>query len=363
MAKKLIAAVINDLTYDRRMIRICTTLAESGFSVILVGRQLGHSKPLNPEPFQQKRLKCFFNKGFLFYAEYNLRLLWFLMITPSDILNSTDADTLAACGLVSMIKRKIHVHDAHEYFSEVPEVAGRPFVRAFWKRIEKLFIPKADAAYSVCQSIADIYSKNYGLRFEVIMNVPPLRDSKTELKASGEKYLIYQGALNNGRGLEAIIKAMHQVDCQLKIAGEGDLSEELRSLVKTEGLEYKIVFLGMIKPTELEAITHEANIGLNVCENLGLNYYLALSNKGFDYIHAGIPAVTNDFPEYQRLNARFETMILTEAEPEKLAKAVNQLLNDQTLYEKLRKNCIIAAQELNWQKESEKLKAIYERFR
>jgi len=363
MAKRLIATVINDLTYDRRMIRICTTLAESGFEVTLVGRQLRHSKPLITEPFQQKRLKCIFNKGFLFYAEYNLRLLWFLLKTPADIINSTDADTLVACGLASKLKGKIHVHDAHEYFSEVPEVADRPFVKAFWKRIEKMFIPKADAAYTVCQSIADIYSKNYGIPFEVIMNVPPLKDSKPEGNAVGEKYLIYQGALNKGRGLEAIIMAMHQVDCQLKIAGEGDLSEELRSLVKAKGLESKIEFLGMIKPGELEVITRNAYIGLNVCENLGLNYYLALSNKGFDYFHAGIPAVTNDFPEYQRLNARFETMILTEAEPQKLAKSINQLLNDQTLYEKLRKNCIIAAQELNWQKESEKLKAIYERYR
>jgi glycosyltransferase involved in cell wall biosynthesis len=363
MAKRIIAAVINDLTYDRRMIRICTTLAENGFEVTLIGRQLRDSKPLNEESFQQKRLRCVFNRGFLFYAEYNLKLLWFLLKTPADIINSTDADTLAACGMAAMLKNKIHVHDTHEYFSEVPEVADRPMIKWFWQYMEKVFIKRADAAYTVCQSIADIYSKKYHLPFDVIMNVPPLREHSLQKESNAKKYLIYQGALNKGRGLEAIILSMHQVDCQLKIAGEGDLSEELRTLVKTEKLESKIDFLGMIKPDELDSITINAYIGLNVCENLGLNYYLALSNKGFDYIHAGIPAVTNDFPEYQRLNARFETMILTEAEPEKLTNSINQLLNDRTLYEKLKKNCIIAAQELNWQKESLKLKAIYERFR
>ena len=68
MSKKIIFCVINDLVFDQRMQRICTTLANNNFHTELVGRILGNSKPVATFPFLQTRLTCFFNKGFLFYA-------------------------------------------------------------------------------------------------------------------------------------------------------------------------------------------------------------------------------------------------------------------------------------------------------
>ena len=73
----LIFTVTTDLTYDQRMIRICTSLANAGYNVTLVGRKLKASLPLTTQPFLQKRLFCFFEKGKLFYAEYNIRLFFF----------------------------------------------------------------------------------------------------------------------------------------------------------------------------------------------------------------------------------------------------------------------------------------------
>ena len=359
MAKKrIIAAVTNDLTFDRRMIRNCSALVEAGHSVLLIGRKLPESAELVSQTFEQKRITCLFRKGPLFYAEYNLRLFFFLFRQNFEIANSTDADTLLAIGLICKLRNKIHVHDAHEYFSEVPELTNRKFTRWVWLKIEHYFIPKTKLAYTVSESIANIYTQLFNVQFNVIRNVPPLQTVSFPEEAQSNT-IIYQGALNKGRGLEALIKAMTEVDGNLLIAGDGDISNELHELTRRLKLHNKVTFLGMVNPENLREITLKAKIGVNLCENLGLNYYFALSNKGFDYIHAHIPAVTNNFPEYVKLNAQYETMLLTECTPENISASINRLLNDKEYYQRLRNNCLLAEKDLNWQKESNKLKELY----
>jgi len=124
----IIFTVTNDLTYDQRMQRICGTLAANGFTVTLVGRNLPLSIPLESAVYEQKRLFCFFKKGFPFYAEYNLRLFVFLLFAQYDAVCSIDLDTISAGCFATLIRRKKRVFDAHEYFTEVPELVPRPFV-------------------------------------------------------------------------------------------------------------------------------------------------------------------------------------------------------------------------------------------
>ncbi|HYM93602.1 MAG TPA: hypothetical protein VET23_05635, partial [Chitinophagaceae bacterium] len=78
--KRIYLTVTNDLSYDQRMQRICTSLSNNGYLVTLVGLKLHHSIPLKNETFRQKRIHCRFRKGKWFYREYNIRLFFFLLI-------------------------------------------------------------------------------------------------------------------------------------------------------------------------------------------------------------------------------------------------------------------------------------------
>ena len=60
---RIICTVTNDLNYDQRMIRICSTLVEAGYDVTLVGFIRKHSKPLTNKPFKQVRLPIVAEKG------------------------------------------------------------------------------------------------------------------------------------------------------------------------------------------------------------------------------------------------------------------------------------------------------------
>lgn len=357
----LIFTVTNDLSYDQRMQRICRTLAENGYAVTLIGRALPHSLPLEAEPFRQKRLGCRFRKGFLFYAEFNLRLFRYLLFASYDVVCSVDLDTLAAGCLSTLVRSKKRVFDAHEYFTEVPEVTDRFLVKTFWEGVARLCLPFYRHAYTVGQGLADIFKKKYGLHFDVIRNVPVRRTSLPGVKEA-PFILMYQGALNEGRGIETMLEAMPELPgVQLWLAGEGDLSEALRRRSAALNLEEKVRFLGYVSPKDLSRYTAQAWLGINLLENRGLSYYYSLANKFFDYVQAGVPVLTMNFPEYRALNNTWKVgILLDELSPGAFADAINTLLNDKELYKNLQDNCLAAREVWNWDTEQIKLLKIWQ---
>lgn len=351
MSERLIFTVTNDLSYDQRMHRICTTLAAEGYDVVLVGRQLPASVPLEQRNFRQHRLRCRFDKGFLFYAEYNLVLFFWLLRQPCDAICAIDLDSLPAGATASLLRGKKRVFDAHEYFTEVPEVVERPFVRTFWAIVARIFLPFYRHAYTVGPALAAIFTKKYGIPFAVIRNVPLPAERPPALPE--RRFLLYQGALNAGRGIETALEAMrHLPELELWLAGEGDLSAELRALAVRLGVDTRVRFLGYVQPAALKAITAQAWLGLNLLENKGLSYYYSLANKFFDYVQAEIPVVTMDFPEYRALQEQFPVaLLLSGLNADELARVIRDLLRDPAQYEALQQACREARTVWNWDRE------------
>lgn len=362
--KKIICTVTNDLHYDQRMIRVCTTLTEAGYEVLLVGRETGQSVPLAVRPFAQKRFRLPFEKGKLFYAAYNARLFFFLLFARFDAVYAVDLDSLVPGFLVSKLRRKHLVFDAHEYFTEVPEVVERPRVKRVWEAVAKQLIPKISHAITVCQSLAVVFEQHYGTPFQVVRNVPfrkPAPDQTT--KPEPPFILLYQGVLNEGRGIEEAVLALKQLDStvHLWLAGEGDLSGEIRKLVGSEGLSERVRFLGKVSPAELPALTLSAHIGLNLLKNKGLNYYYSLANKAFDYVQAEIPCLCMRFPEYVRLQTEHEVFeLLDTLSPSAVAQAVRRLRDDKHHYARLAANCHAAAEKWHWDNEKTVLLRLFE---
>ncbi|HMX40938.1 MAG TPA: glycosyltransferase, partial [Saprospiraceae bacterium] len=330
-----------------------------------------HSIALKDRVFSQVRLPCHFRKGFLFYAEYNLRLFLFLLKTPCDAVCSIDLDTLPAGWLATVLRRKRRVFDAHEYFTQAPEVVGRPLVQAFWQGVARLCLPAYRHAYTVGPGLARIFQEKYGIPFGVVRNVPSSRPAghagggKRAAAAGrlreGEKYLLYQGALNMGRGIEALLDALPGLQgVHLLLAGEGDLSAELRARAEALGIGGQLTFLGYVEPEELRDLTECAWLGLNLLENRGLSYYYSLANKFFDYVQAEVPVLTMDFPEYRALQAEHEVAVLLDRlEPAAIAAAIRDLLEQPARYAALRAHCCAARDLWCWEREKQVLLRIW----
>jgi len=156
--KRILISVTNDLTTDQRVEKTCEALSEIGYDVLLVGRKLKKSLPIQRN-YMTIRFRLLFNVGFLFYAEFNIRLFIFLLFTKKDLLFSNDVDTLLPNYIISKLQNKKLVFDSHELFSEIPELVHKKRVKNVWLFLEKTIIPKLQTVITVSDSIKKALSK------------------------------------------------------------------------------------------------------------------------------------------------------------------------------------------------------------
>jgi glycosyltransferase involved in cell wall biosynthesis len=362
--KRVYITVINDLVTDQRVHRVVEMLQDQGLDVTCVGRKLRRSPDLEGVSFRHRRFRMLFNRGALFYACYNVRLFLYLMMAPKPVLIiANDLDTLPAARLASRIRRVQLIYDSHEFFTQVPELINRKLVQGIWKWIEYRIVPRLDHAITVSYSIAEIYRRLYKTKFRVVRNVPrrrePYPDKEVKQDHRGKKVIIYQGALNVGRGLELMIETMAYLDDTVfLLAGAGDIENRLKALVKEKGLGEKVEFRGRLVPGKLYPLTCAADLGVSLEEDRGLNYRYALPNKLFDYIQARVPVLCSDLPEISRIVRAYGVGVATsERDPKKLAGIIRYIFREGS-EGAWREGLNRAAAELCWENESKEYMAL-----
>jgi len=347
------------------------TLKKLGFDVLLVGRRQRKSLPLDAREYSTKRISFFFEKGFLFYAEYNFRLFFFLLFKKCDLLVSNDLDTLLPNYLVKKIRRKKIVYDSHEYYTGVPELEGRPFVRNTWHRIERCIFPKLNDIITVNDSIAKLYKDEYGKELTVVRNIPATQKpselkSKKELGIDENKFMILlQGSgINIDRGAEEAVMAMKFIENAIfYIIGDGDVIDILKKMVKENDLEQKVVFIPKQPMDKLLQYTVHADLGLTLDKDTNINYRFSLPNKLFDYIHAGVPVLASPLVEVEKIIRKYDIgEIIEDHKPEHIAEKIDHFFSDKDRMRNLKENCNIAARKLNWEIEEEGLINVFKKY-
>ena len=371
MRKKVIVSVINDLVTDQRVNKTCRTLLGMGFEVLLVGRRLKNSMPIDDRPYATHRMRMLFTKGPLFYTCFNVRLFFFMLFRKADLLVSNDLDTLLPNFLVNKLKSIPLVYDSHEYFTEVPELVNRKSIQKIWKSIEKWIFPKLESVITVNDSIATLFEKEYGIRPVVVRNIsmtPMVKNLKTrqELGLPVDKFiLILQGSgINIQRGAEELVEAMQYVsDAVLLIVGGGDVLGKLKEMVIAFQLEEKIFFKPKQPYEQLFNLTYIADLGLTLDKDSNINYRYSLPNKLFDYIHAGIPVLATPLTEIKKIIEEFDIGdFIPDHQPINIADKINEIIADQDQLEGWKNNTIFAASQLNWEQEEQVLKGVFARY-
>lgn len=358
--KKVILSVTNNLETDQRVNKVALSLQKMGYSVHVVGSDNRLCHDYDPG-YDTKRLHVRFKKGALFYAEFNLRLFFHLMKQRCDVYVANDTDTLLASYLASLLKKQPLVTDLHELFPELPEVTNRKVVKWVWTKLEDFILPKAAKRYTVCQSIADYYHSRYNIDMKVVRNLPlyaPFDGKQNNLpQFQGKKVILYQGAVNEGRGIEWLMDAMAYIeDAVFVVIGTGDRYDRLRQKACEPPYKGKVFFLGHIPYTELRKYTLSADLGVCLLKQQGLSYYYALPNRVFDYMQCHVPILATAFPEIARVvNKEGTGIAVNTQQPEELAKIVKNMLSQKIDHD----NYTRAAGVYNWENEEIVLKEIY----
>lgn len=361
MKKKVLVSAFSSLYTDQRIEKVCKTLFDHGYSIDLIGNDWGGNEKMErPYPFSRIELKSKSLKTA--YFEFNWKLYGILKkkADKDTILLANDIDALLPNYLIS---RKLNiplVFDSHEIFTEMPAIQNR-FSQKFWRIVEGSLVPKVEFMMTESESYAEWFHEKYKVNPIVVRNIPRKIESVPEFPDNKPKIILYQGAINQSRGIEKMIIAMHHIkDAVFKIAGDGPKKKEYEELVAKEKLQDKVFFLGKLKPENLREVTRTADAGFSLEENNGVSYYYSLPNKVCDYIQSRVPLVMINFPEMQRIRNQFNVgEMVTDHHPETIERAINLVLERGRVY--YRSELDKAADVFCWENEERNILQLFEK--
>ncbi len=365
---RIVFSVTNCICFDQRVQKMARVVSDMCTEVTIAGRKKAECCKKNIVPFKTKRFKIVFKKGFFFYMFFDIRLFFYLLFHRFDLLVANDLDTLLPNFLVSKIKKIPVVYDSHEYFTDLPEITNRKFVKFVWASIEKWIFPHLKYVLTVNDSIANLYETKYSIRPVVVRNCSPLSSgikalSRNEIGVNENSFIvILQGTgINIDRGAEELIRAVSEMEnVTLIIAGSGDVVPALKDMTVKLKAEDRIMFIPPLPWEELMRYTKLADAGMVLGKDTNINYRFSLPNKLFDYISAGIPVIASNLEEITNIVTKYCCgIVLPELTSEEISDTIKILSDNKQLLLLLKENSLKATEELNWEKESEKVKAFY----
>lgn len=371
-AGRAVAMVVyNDLMHDARVFKEACTLIDAGHAVTVVGMRAAGTAPLTGwDRVDVTRLDVGSHASLrLRYVRFWRSAYRHLVHERPDAIHAHDLDALPPAWMAARLLAIPLVYDAHELWTELPSLVGRPVMRGVWEAIATAIVPRTDAVITVADGIAEELAKRYRVRPIVLRNLPERRDPPQPVPlreivgcGAGTALLIYQGSLMTGYGVDRAIATMaHLPGAHLVIIGGGPLAGHLREQASRSIASGRITFLPPVPFAELPRYTAAADVGLFLGESAGLNLQLSLPNKLFEYIAAGIALVSTDWPETGRLVRHYGVgrLVPPGAPPEEIAAAVEQVVGER---ETLAGNCRRAREELVWERDAGRLVECYERL-
>jgi len=295
-------------------------------------------------------------------------LLTRIALHRPDVVHAHDVNTLLTAWVAAKFRRALVVYDAHEISTSRE---GYSSFRGLVARLEKTLMPRVQGTITTTEARAKFFARAYGIaRPVVLQNRPRLTNSPVTRRIRDELGLseawpvvIYQGGLQQGRGLERLVRTAAQVEgAYFVFIGGGRLAQPLIALARQLGLSERVHFIPTVALADLPGYTASADIGVQPIENTCLNHFTTDSNKLFEYLIAGLPVVATDFPEIRRIVRHHDTGLLVQSGDDAgLARALNTLVQDSRLRLRLADNSRIAATQLNWEGQEEQLLQLYNR--
>lgn len=298
----------------------------------------------------------------------HLVLLWHVALLRADVVHAHDVNTLPTAWLAARLSGARLVYDAHEISTSRE---GYDSFRKLVAVVERTLMPRANGTITTTDARAKFFARAYGIARPVVLQNRPRHQVVQASNRIREELglnelwpiVLYQGGVQQGRGLERLVRVAAQVpNAYFVFVGGGRLDASLRSIAVELGLEARVRFIPTVALAELPSYTASADIGVQPIENTCLNHFTTDSNKLFEYVQAGLPVVASDLPEIRRVVREHDLGLLVSAgDSEALIAALNCLVADVDKRRFHAAQSVKAAAALSWEQQEGELLALYDR--
>lgn len=392
--------VWNEFTNDARVLKEAQTLSSAGYNVIVhalhtpgITQQVQALDSnicvwrVHRSPFWWARKSKSANKATLYseavpkssplgYMKFGLRILarlWThfclamnMVKAKPDIVHAHDVNTLVTGWVVSKVAGARLIYDAHEISTSREGYAG---LRKVVGMIEQILMPRVDGAITTTDARAKFFARAYRIPRPIVLQnrprqQPVLQSNRIREELGLDKpwpIVLYQGGIQQGRGLERLARLAQDVpDTYFIFIGGGRLDGPLRAIVQEAGVSDRVRFIPTVSLVDLPAFTASADIGVQPIENTCLNHFTTDSNKLFEYVQAGLPVIASDLPEIRRVVREHDLGLLVRpGDSAALVEAIKQLAGNKSLRFDYAERARKASSRLSWESQEHELLTLY----
>lgn len=371
--RPLIAMVVNNaVAHDARVIKTAMTMARAGADVRVLGvsgsgqreRAVSGSAVFERLPVLPVRSVT---PGYVWWAGirrlgrafpadhwkrsipvtgyYRRAFLPALRELTPDVVHVHDVHLLGTVAeyVAGASHRPQVVYDAHEYVAGLA-VSGARTQRSVdgWAALEREFVQSADRVITVADGLAERLQSLHHLerRPAVVHNAPVAWDEAVGASRSlrdecgigpGVTLAVYSGALSAARGVDTAVEALGLLpDLHLAVVAvpyPHPMAARLREIAAKVGAVDRLHLVPPVPSHEVPSYLSEADLALSPILGDSVSYDMALPNKLFEFLHAGLPMVVSDC----RAMAQFVTehglgRVFRAGDPSDLADAVRAVL-------------------------------------
>lgn len=273
----------------------------------------------------------------------------------------------------------VHVHVAQAYVPEVvykvckkrkiPYIAhvrvdskpssfiGKIFLPFYKRIILKKFLKKSNKIITLTKDYKDLIIEKYLIEKNKIKVIP--NGFQKSLLVKNKKnnlinHLLYVGRISRDKNLPLLLNSLviSKYKFILDIVGDGELFEETKRLAKEKGLT-NVIFHGRKEGKELINLYKNADIFISTTrqESFGTVYLEAMASA--------LPIITSNVLGVRNVVKNGYSGILCKQTPEAFAEAIEKLIKNPKLREKLARNGLKEVKKYSWDKIVEQTERIY----
>lgn len=291
---------------------------------------------------------------------------------PADLYIAHYPAALPAAFLAASRVGAKFSYDAEDFhLGDWPDEPRYDEERQLLRRIECELLSKCAFITAASPGIAGAYAEVYGIaRPEVVLNAFPLAQAAGRLTDKGTtqpspSVYWFSQTIGPDRGLECAVRAIglskHAPHLYLRGTPAPGYIAYLQELSLAHNVVDRVHILAPDDPDEMERLASSYDIGLVAETGATHNRRVALTNKLFTFLLAGVPPLMSDIPAHQVFarDAGLTDLLYKSDDAADLARLIDGLLGDpRRLAEARAKAFSLGQEKYNWDHEQQKIQKL-----